>query len=137
MAKNRIRRRKKVSKKKKSRDRSDEKSQGDPDGLTMDEMLARIPEGKEWLSTSEVRHVFNDCHVVTVYKMNGKELKPYRRAASRGNFYHRDNVEQAVRGKFRLIPVSGEGTDGIYEASAVRGRRGRPKKKSSARRKAK
>jgi len=102
----------------------------------MDEMLNRINEAKDptWMTTDEVRHVFNDCHVVTVYKMNArKELTPYRRRSTGpSNYYRRDQVESAVRRRFQLVQASSDSTgsdDGaVYETGVLRGARGRPRK---------
>lgn len=131
-AKNRIRRRKKAGKKKA---RPQDKSSGNPRGLTREQMLARVPKDKEWLSTDEVRHVFNDCHIQTIYKMNArKELTPYRtRQSGRANFYSREEVVGLVEARFLLVPAStGENDDGIYEEGTLRGARGRPRKAQAA-----
>ena len=64
MTKNRIRTRKKTPRRPSAKD----KSQAGVEPLTKEEMLDRVPD-KPRLSTKEVRHVFNDCHVQTIYKM--------------------------------------------------------------------
>lgn len=82
--------------------------------LSQRQMLDRIPEGKEHLTTEEVMYVFNDCHVQTVYKMNQRgEIRPYRkRARGRSNFYLRADVEAAIRARFMLIPTSSDDNTG-------------------------
>lgn len=91
--KNRIRRSKKARPKKRPQKRSGSSSQRKK-LLTEDEMLARVPMEKEYLTTPEVQHVFNDCHEVTVYKwVSMGDLEAYRvKNRGKANLYKRDDV---------------------------------------------
>ena len=86
--------------------------------LSMQEMLDRIPD-KEYLTTPDVQHVFNDCHKVTVWKMtSGGDLIRYRtRSRGKANVYKREDVVRAVKARFqlRLAPSS----DQIRETQGI------------------
>ena len=83
--------------------------------LTQDEMLARIPD-KQFLTTPEVQHVFNDCHEVTVYKWVRQGALPAFRVRARGkaNVYRREDVIDLIAARFLPRPIrrnSSESTD--------------------------
>lgn len=47
--------------------------------LGMEDMVARIPKGKEYLTTKELQHVCNDCHRGTIYRyVTQKRITPVR-----------------------------------------------------------
>ncbi len=75
-------------------------------GLTLKQMLARIPE-KEFLTTPDVQYVFGDVHKVTIYKwVQRGRLHPYRvHARGKANLYKRDDVAALVRARFAPRPV--------------------------------
>lgn len=108
MANNRIRR---TNKKAPRKAAPKAKAPAGKEDLTLAQMLKRIPK-KETMTTAEVQFVFNDCHVQTVYKMNGSgELKPYRkRARGRASFYLTADIIAAVKKRFQLIPTSSDTT---------------------------
>ncbi len=74
--------------------------------LTLEEMLARIPD-KEYLSTREVQHVFNDAHPISVYRWVKKgELEAFRvRSRGKANVFKREGIVAAVRARFTPRPV--------------------------------
>lgn len=110
--------------------------------LSLDEMLKRIP-SKDYLTTSEVQHIFNDAHEVTIYKMVGRgEITAYRtRNRGKANCYKRDEIERAVRARFepeiaptsKKIMESGDGGDD--QAEEADGKAGSVRKRTRARKK--
>lgn len=94
--------------------------------LNKKETLERVPPGTDetLLTTRQLQHIFNDCHVQTIYKMIGRgELRPYRtRSRGKMNVYKRGEVIAAIHSRFRLMPAEGDRTHGSQddEASAVR-----------------
>lgn len=93
------RRRKKTKVKKKTKAKKTEAK----DPLTKREMLRRIP-NKPFLTTPEVQHVFNDCHVMTIYKkvQRGLLIRFRRHSSRKANIYKREDVIAAVETWFSL-----------------------------------
>ncbi len=113
MANNRFRKKAKPRRKKASKSPT---ASAPKKKLTMDEMLARIPQGKDTLTTEEVQHIWNDCHIQTIYKMNAKDLiQPYRsRDSGKANLYKTDEIVAAIHARFEFLrPISGDNMTGV------------------------
>ena len=79
---------------------------GEKPDLTMAEMLARIP-NREWVTTSEARHIFNDCAAITIYRYNRDGLlTPHKTWGKKESKYRREEVEKLVRSRFVPVPLS-------------------------------
>lgn len=87
--------------------------------LSKQEMLRRVPE-KEFLTTLEVAHVFNDMHVVSVYRLIRQEgIKKYKRSRNNANIYRRTDVIAVIESRF----VVHEATSSDESTVEIRGGR--------------
>ena len=78
-----------------------------PKPLTMEEMLARLPD-KPFISTPEVQYA-TGVHVVTVYRWVAMKLLTPRRVRSRGrpSMFRRAEVVRLIRSKFVPTNLAG------------------------------
>lgn len=88
--------------------------------LSMQEMLRRIPD-RDWLTTKEVQHVFNDCHQVTVYRYVQQGLLTAKKIwGKRASRYMRSEVVALVRSRFIPPDTDTESSNGQKKTRQLR-----------------
>lgn len=74
------------------------------DVLTKGEMLDRIPEDVEYLTTKQLQHVCNDCHRGTIYRYVKKGLITPVRAYGMASMYSVESVRAMIEKMFSPKP---------------------------------